>query len=104
MANCPLCLSQSSKLHVDEPKDREYFVARSQPAAILRCLNCSSLYQSPKVSLDEANSFYTSTYQNYFQSGKSLLKSVATFFLNRAAQGFHLQWGSVGNRVLDYGC
>ena len=103
LVGCPACRSASFSVHVETPKDREYFVNRAAPAAIVRCSDCRSLYQMPWPTATETDSFYTSDYQNYITTKAPLVSSLFKWNQRRAARTF-IQKNGVKASVLDFGC
>jgi SAM-dependent methyltransferase len=100
---CPACHASQSRMFVEEPKDREYFVTRGVPASVLRCDGCEGLFQSPWPTARETASFYKENYQMYRGSRIPLLSLIYDWQQKRTSRSFIAQYGADVS-VLDFGC
>ena len=101
---CPLCNSMTTKLHLGDPKDREYFVTREVNSAFYnRCQDCRSLYQIPWPSIEETNTFYHANYQNYEKSKAPFISDFFLWLQRRNSKSFVNHVGKE-SLVLDFGC
>ena len=97
---CPLCNDVDSAIF-DQRKFRGYQISNRL------CLNCGLVYQSPRMSEDELNSFYQKEYRQVYQgSEKPIQKDLS---VQEKRSGFLievLQENGIVNidRHLDIGC
>ena len=100
---CPACLSNRSKVFVEVPCDREYFISRTVATTVRRCSKCQSIFQNPWVDEAESRSFYPWGYQNYVSSDVPLIGILFLALQRRMARTFTARHGTQV-RVLDFGC
>ena len=100
---CPICLSGSTTLELQNPFDFEYFKSRAGDVELRRCEECSAIFQAPLPHESEAASFYDENYQNYTKSSVPLLAALYSGQQQAAARSFVQEYG-VGSSLLDYGC
>ena len=103
MVTCPICHGDQAAVFTDRPVDREYFNVRSNPASILRCAHCQSLFQSPWPSHDEVGSFYAEDYQNYSESTAPFFSALYAAYNCRIGKA-HVSRHGTEAAVLDFGC
>ena len=97
---CPLCNDVDSAIF-DQRKFRGYQISNRL------CLNCGLVYQSPRMSEDELNSFYQKEYRQVYQGSENPIQKDLT--VQKKRSGFLikvLQENGIENidRHLDIGC
>ena len=101
--NCPSCGSNSTKLYVLDPVDREYFVERTVNSRYERCRNCLNLFQIPWPSIEETNTFYHKDYQNYVGVKAPFISVLFKKLQINSSKSFINEFGTSAT-VLDFGC
>jgi SAM-dependent methyltransferase len=100
---CPACGAERHSVFVATPVDRDYFNRRADPARILRCDACASLFQDPWPTHDELQGLYQADYQNYAAATVPLLAALTRRYERYIARTFIGAHGRDA-AVLDFGC